>query len=723
MKRIIIVFLSVLLSISGVRADEGMWLPMFLKSMNFKEMQEKGLKLTPEQIYSVNNSSLKDAIVGLGRPGWNGAFNFCTGEIISKEGLFLTNHHCGYGAIQQLSTDEENYLEEGFWAMERKEEKPAGFVVHILQRMEDVTDAVLEDIDHTTAEAERAKLIASRIDSIKKEAEGDSHYKAIVKPFYKGNEYYMFIYEVFSDVRFVGAPPSSIGKYGGDTDNWMWPRHTGDFSMFRIYADKDNKPAAYSEDNVPYKPKHHLPVSLKGVEKEDYAMIFGFPGSTDRFLTSYGVKLATDKDQPARVKIRRKKLDMYEEKMNTDPSVKLKYASKHSGVSNYWKYFKGQTAGLKRLNVYEQKKKQEEAFRDWVSKDKKRKEKYDSVFTIYENAYETLNKYQLSRIFLTEAIFGIEIIGFSRSFGSLKAVLQKKDAPEEAVIKMTEALRAQAKDYFKDYVQSIDKNVMREMLKMYYEELPVELQSPWFREYVEKNKGDFQRIADKVFDKSILASEERVMDFLDKPKAKKLEKDPAIMIADKLLEHYRNNHQGPLRMANKSMEKAQRLYVDGLRKMNPDKKFAPDANSTMRVTYGQVLDYFPRDAVYYNFYTTLDGVMEKEDPRSQEFKVHPKLKELWKAKDYGRYGKDGELTVCFISNNDITGGNSGSPVINGKGELIGTAFDGNWEAMSGDIAFEPDLQRTISVDIRYTLFIVDKFAGAGHLIEEMTIVE
>lgn len=723
MKRILIVFLSIVISLNGLRADEGMWLPMFLKSMNFKEMQEMGLKLTPEQIYSINNSSIKDAIVGLGQPGWDGAFNFCTGEIISKEGLFLTNHHCGYGAIQALSTDEENYLEDGFWAMTKEQEKPAGFVVHILQRMEDVTPAVLDGIDDNTSESDRTKMIRSRVDSIKKAAEGDSHYKAVIKPFYKGNEFYMFIYEVFQDVRFVGAPPSSIGKYGGDTDNWMWPRHTGDFSMFRIYADKDNKPAAYSKENVPYKPKHHLPVSIKGVEKDDYAMIFGFPGSTDRYLTSYGVKLATDKDQPARVKIRRKKLDLYEEQMNVDPSVKLKYASKHSGVSNYWKYFKGQTAGLKRLKVYDQKKAQEKKFMDWANADKKRKEKYDSVFTIYESAYSTLDQYQLSNTYLSEAIIGVEIFKFSRSFNSLKAVLSKKDAPEEQIIKMTEGLRAQAEAHFKDYVQSIDRKVLAAMLKMYYEELPVELQSPWFREYVEKNKGDFNRISDRVFDKSVLASKESVMDFLDNPKAKTLEKDPAMMITEKLIAHYRDNHAGPLRMANKQMEKAQRLYVDGLRKMNPDKSYAPDANSTMRVTYGQVLDYFPRDAVYYNFYTTLDGVMEKEDPSNPEFNVHPRLKELWKKKDYGRYGKEGDLVVCFISNNDITGGNSGSPVINGNGELIGTAFDGNWEAMSGDIAFEPDLQRTISVDIRYTLFIIDKFAGAGHLIEEMTIVE
>lgn len=696
---------------------------MFLKSMNFKKMQEKGLKLTPEQIYSINNSSIKDAIVGLGQPGWDGAFNFCTGEIISKEGLFLTNHHCGYGSIQQLSSDENNYLRDGFWAMDREKELPAGFVVHILQRMDDVSKAVLEDIDDSMSDTERGKLIRSRVDSIKKAVEGDSHYKAVIKPFFKGNEYYMFIYEVFQDVRFVGAPPSSIGKFGGDTDNWMWPRHTGDFSMFRIYADKDNKPAAYSKDNVPYKPKHHLPVSIKGVEKDDYAMIFGFPGSTDRFLTSHGVKLATDIDQPARVMIRRKKLDLYEEQMNTDASVKLKYASKHSGVSNYWKYFKGQTAGLKRLKVYEQKKAQEEDFMKWVNADSKRKTKYDSVFTIYENAYEVLSKYQLSNTFLSEAIIGVEILKFSRSFNGLKAALESKTVPEEKIVGMTEGLRGQAKAHFKDYVQSIDRKVLAAMLKMYYEELPAELQSPWFREYVEKNKMDFNSISDKVFAKSVLATEESVMEFLDNPKAKTLAKDPAVMLMSKMIEHYSKNHRVAIGAANKSLAKARRLYVGGLRVMNPDKSYAPDANSTMRVTYGQVLDYFPRDAVYYNFYTTLDGVMEKEDPTNPEFEVDPKLKELWKKKDYGRYGKDGKLVVCFISNNDITGGNSGSPVINGNGELIGTAFDGNWEAMSGDIAFEPDLQRTISVDIRYTLFIVDKFAGAGHLIEEMTIVE
>jgi len=485
-------------------AGEGMWLPMLMKKLNFQEMQEKGLKLTPEDIYDINNASIKDAVVGLGRPEWQAQFNFCTGEIISGKGLFLTNHHCGFSAIQALSTNENNYLENGYWAMSNDEEKPAGFSVSILQMMDDVSAIVLEGIDYNTSEEDRGKLIKQRMDSLKKEAEKDSLITAVVKPFFKGNEYYIFHYKVYEDVRFVGAPPSSIGKYGGDTDNWMWPRHTGDFSMFRIYADKNNNPTAYSEDNVPYVPKHFLPISLKGVSKEDYAMIFGFPGSTDRFLTSYGVKLATDVDQPARVKIRRKKLDLYEEQMRINPETKLKYAAKHSGVSNYWKYFKGQTAGLNRLHVYDKKKAEEDAFGKWVNETDSRKQIYGSVISDYDNAYAEKTKYQLAGTYIREAIYGIEILAYSRSFNGLEKVLSAEEVDENKLNSTVDGLKSGAEKHFKNYVKEIDINVMAAMLEYYHEDLPEEQQSQYLIDLVDKNKHDFVKITDGVFKKTIL---------------------------------------------------------------------------------------------------------------------------------------------------------------------------------------------------------------------------
>ena len=717
-----IVLSAVILSLLSfnVKAGEGMWIPMLLKKINYDEMKEMGLQLTPEQLYSVNHSSIKDAVISLGNP----ARNFCTGEIISSKGLFLTNHHCGYSSVQSLSTTEHNYLEDGYWARKLEDEMPADFSINILQRMDDVTAVVLKGINYNTPEDEREKLVAMRMDSLKKAAEEkDTMITAVVKEFFSGNEYYIFHFLVFSDIRFVGAPPSSVGKYGGDTDNWMWPRHTGDFSMFRIYADKNNNPAPYSKDNVPYTPKHYLPVSIKGVKKDDFAMIFGFPGSTDRFLTSYGVKLATDMNQPARVKIRRKKLDLYEEGMEKDEATKLAYSAKHAQVSNYWKYFIGQTAGLKRLKIYEKKKAEEEEFMNWVNADAGRKEIYGNVMKDFGSAYATLSKYDLVATYLGEAVYGTEILAYSRSFAALDGLLSAEEVNDDQVAAMTASLKSAAEGHFKDYNAEIDKNVLKAMLEMYHEDLPESQQPKMLIDLVHKNKHDFGKIADAVFDKSIFVSKERVDAFLEKVNLKKLQNDPAYSLISAIRSYYFEKIVPELRPTYEKLATAQRLFIDGLRKEHPDKKYYPNANSTMRVTYGKVLDYYPKDAVYYNYVTTLEGVMEKEDPSNPEFIVPEKLKELYEKKDYGRYGENGKLVVNFLTTNDITGGNSGSPVINGNGELIGTAFDGNWEAMSGDIAFEPDLQRTISVDIRYTLFIIDKYAGATNLIEEMTIVE
>ena len=702
------------------KADEGMWLPMFIKRLNYTDMQKAGLKLTPEEIYSVNNSSLKDAILGLGSPGRN----FCTGEIISKEGLFLTNHHCGYGTIQENSTIEHNYLKDGFWAMKRTEEIPAGFSVSILDHMEDVTSLVMEVMTDEMSESERAKAAKPIIDSLKKaNSNDDKNLSAVVKSFFHGNEYYMFVYKVYSDIRLVGAPPSSIGKYGGDTDNWMWPRHTGDFCMFRIYTGKDNEPAKYSEDNTPFKPKHHLPVNIKGTQEGDYAMIMGFPGSTDRFLSSYGVKMATDLEQPARVDIRRAKLDMYEIGMNADEATRIKYASKHAQVSNYWKYFIGQTKGLKRLKVYEKKKAQEDELMAWVAKDESRKAKYGEITNLWESGYKDLSAVKMANVYIGEALFGTEILPFSFGFSSLLPILKAEEPDAKKLDASIQRLKGASDEFFKDYDAIIDQNVLSQMMRMYYENLDKALLPENFVALADKNKQDFDKMAATIFKKSIFTNAESVASFLDKPSAKSIEKDPAYQLFNMFYSDYMARHKGAMTEPNEKIARATRLFVAALREMNADKSYAPDANSTLRLTYGNVLPYDGKDAVSYKYYTTAEGILEKYVPGDLEFDLPENLIKLIEDKDYGRYGKDRELRVCFLSNNDITGGNSGSPVINAEGHLIGTAFDGNWEAMSGDIAFETELQRTISVDIRYTLFIVDKFAGAGHLVDEMTVIE
>ena len=717
MKKILIVLLGLIIASPSVKADEGMWLPLFVKRLNYVDMQKQGLQLTPEEIYSVNNSSLKDAIVRLGR-------GFCTGEIISDQGLMLTNHHCGFGVIQEQSTEENNYLDDGFWAMTKEEELPAGFSVSFLQRIEDVSDIINQHLNEEMSLDERNKVIKMHADSLEKLAKGETNFDVEVKSFYNGNEFYLFVYETFQDVRLVGAPPSSIGKYGGDTDNWMWPRHTGDFTLFRVYADKDNKPAAYSKDNVPYKPKHSLPISLKGVSQGDFSMIFGYPGSTDRYLTSAGIQYELEVRQPSYVKLRRDVLDIYEQEMAMSDKVRLQYASKHASISNYWKYFKGQQAGLKRLHVYDKKKAIEDDLQAWIDKDEERKKLYSGVLEGFESSYQNLRDVNKVIIYLSEAIFRIEAVRFSRQFDGLKSQLEAEEVDQEKVDKTVEALKGMLDDHFADYSKAIDKQVFAAMLEAYYTDLPKENQPEYVVEMVQKYKMNYEKMAEDFFKKSIFDSKEAVASFLEKPSAKTIAKDPMYQLMNSAYTHYKETIAPAAKEEAEKLQRSERLFVKGLRAMNKDKAYAPDANSTMRFTYGQVKDYYPRDAVKYNYITTAQGILEKEDPNNPEFVVPEKLKTLIQKKDYGQYANaEGELVVNFITNNDITGGNSGSPMINGKGELIGTAFDGNWEAMSGDIAFETELQRTIGVDIRYTLFIIDKFAGAGHLIKEMKLVK
>lgn len=705
-----------------VKADEGMWLPMLLGEATYKNMVECGIKLTPEQIYSANNSSLKDAIVALGG-------GFCTGEIISDQGLMMTNHHCGFGTIQANSSTENDYLTDGFWAMTKEQEIPADFGVWFLNDISDVTDQVLEGVEDGMDEGERNSIIRKNMSALKttaSEGKNKDDFAVQVKSFYYGNLYYMFTYNIFNDVRLVGAPPSSIGKFGGDTDNWMWPRHTGDFTMFRVYADKENKPSSYSQDNKPLRPKHSLPVSIAGVQDGDYAMIMGYPGSTDRFLTSWGVKQAVDVEQPARVKIRGIKLDIMDQEMSKSQKVRIQYASKYARVSNYWKYFIGQSEQLVKNKVFDKKQKIENSFSAWYKSNGLDKT-YSESLPLIENALKNSSKYTIPKVYFQEAVVGSELILFMLRNLSPRTPLFKALNSGEGVEDAKDNLLKVAESFYKDYNATIDENTLAAILSLYADDVPKEFQPELLISLNDKYKGDFKKFASNYFKKSPFKSYDLFKAWLtsDKLSVKMIEKDLVYQLKNEFLDVYRSKVITPSSNFDSDYKKGMRLFVDGLQKMGMNK--ASDANSTMRFTYGNVLPYDPADAVHYDFYTTLEGVMQKEvitKDKNHEFYVPQRLKDLYNAKDFGPYARkeDGKLPVGFLSNNDITGGNSGSPVINSHGELIGTAFDGNWEAMSGDIYFEPNIQRTISVDIRYSLFIIDKYAGAKHLIDEMNII-
>jgi hypothetical protein len=699
-----------------VRADEGMWLPLFIERLNYVDMQREGLHLTAAEIYSVNHSSLKDAIIIFGRG--------CTGEIVSGEGLVLTNHHCGYDEIQSHSTVEKDYLTDGFWATKHSEELPnAGLTARFLVSIADVTQAVLGTVKENMSETEREANIKEISKKLEFSATRDNQYEARVASFFNGNEYYLFCYETYKDVRLVGAPPSSIGRFGADTDNWMWPRHKCDFSMFRIYTSPDGKPAEYSTSNIPLKSKTFLPVSIKGVKEDDFAMILGYPGSTDRFLTSYGVEMALEKTNPSIVKIRTKKLEIIKTDMDANDAIRIQYAAKYASSSNYWKYYIGQSKGLKKLNVIEEKRKIESQFADWVNGNMGRTLKYRDALLNISNAYETLSAVELATRYNAEAINrGCEIISYSRSFNNLADELANTAADKKGMSSITEKLKTAAVKYFKDYNAPTDEKLLSAMLQLFYQDVQVKNQPLLLAEINKKYKGDFTGYSKKVFKESIFTSRERVDKFLQNPSLKVIKKDPAFLLM-KAFSANATRIDSLSKASSNLLSKGRRIFVAGLREMMPDKKFYPDANGTMRLTYGKVMGYYPSDAVHYDFVTHLSGLMAKEDSTNEEFIVPAKLKKLYRDKDFGRYGSNGDLVTCFLTDNDITGGNSGSPVLNADGELIGLAFDGNWEAMSGNIAFEPELQRTVCVDIRYVLFVIDKYAGATNLINEMTIRE
>jgi len=715
MKKLLIIITVILLGQNNVRADEGMWLPMFIDRLNYVDMQKMGLKLTAEEIYSVNNSSIKDAVIIFGRG--------CTGEIISEQGLILTNHHCGYGAIQSKSTVEKDYLTDGFWAMNFREELPIpDLTVKFLIRIEDVTDKILSELKSVTNEKMRAAKIEKLSEEIQKKATEGTGYDAVVKSFFEGNEYYLIVYQTYKDVRLVGAPPSSIGRFGADTDNWMWPRHKADFSLFRVYTAPDGSPAEYSEKNIPMKPKHSLPVSIKGVKNGDFTMILGYPGTTERYLTSFGIEMYVNQSYPARIKAREKKLEIMREDMDASPEVRIKYSSKYASISNYWKNFIGTVKALNRLKVADKKRILEKQFEGWVAADNTRNEKYGKVLPTIKEAYAELQKTNLARIYFSESITGCEALNFSRRFNSLLTLLKEKPVNTDKLKTKTNELRSSAEKFYKDYNKATDVRITAAMLKMYYENVPKEQQPAYFLKLAAKYKFDFDKLSTYIFSKTIFGDQGSLNNFLNAPNAKVLEADIMLILINAFADKY-FEADDLWNIANEKLTEAKRLLVAGMREMMPQQKFYPDANQTMRLTYGKVQDYFPADAVHYNYYTTLDGVMQKEDSSNWEFVVPERLKELYNTKDFGIYAENGKMQVNFISNTDITGGNSGSPVLDANGNLVGLAFDGNWEAMSGNICFEPELQRTINVDIRYVLFIIDKYAGAKNLISEMKIIQ
>ena len=718
MKYLISLLLSIFLSFSLI-ADEGMWLPQLLKSLNEKDMIERGLKLTADDIYDINNSSLKDAIVSLNGGG-------CTAEMISSNGLMLTNHHCAFGSIQTHSTLENDYLKDGFWAMSNAEElKNDDVTATFLISIEDVSERINSFLNNQMSEDERRAKIAEISKVISKEVSDSTNYSANVKSYFGGNDFYLLIYETFKDVRLVGAPPSSIGKFGGDTDNWMWPRHTGDFSLYRVYMAPDGSPASYDLENIPYKPKHHLPIQLEGVENEDYTMIMGYPGRTNRYLTSFGISEALEISNPTTVDIRTEKLAVIKDGMDANKRVKIQYASKYASTSNYWKYYIGQSKSLKAMKVFDKKKDIENAFEEWVeSGDSSVQEKYGNVLEMIESAYNKNKRIALNRTYLNEAVFqGSEILYFSYMMKNRIASLPKDKKERLTSIRKLKRL---AKDFYKNYNASVDEKLLSSMLSMYYYNVPKNQHAPVFKKIENQMLGfkklDFDFYAQNVFKRSVFSSKEKCMEFLQNPTLSRVSRDLAFTTMNSIYDKYMKEIYPTRKSVRAALSKGNRLFMSGLREMDTSKSFYPDANSTMRVTYGSIGDYSPGNAMHYDYFTTIDGIIEKEDETNEEFIVPEKLKELYKMSDYGRYAdKNGDLRINFISSNDITGGNSGSPVMNAWGELIGTAFDGNWESMSGDIAFENKIQRTISVDIRYILFIIDKYANASYLIDEMTI--
>ena len=710
MKRLFLL-LTFMVSFVQMRADEGMWLMMLIKRLNGVDMQKEGLHLTPEEIYSVNNSSMKDAILQFG--------GGCTAEIVSPQGLIFTNHHCGYGAIAAASTPEKDYLTNGFWAKNNGEEiNSKGLSVRFFVRMDDATKRITSKLNNDMSADQRKAIIDAEIKAIQSENSENGKYTVVVKDFFKGNEFYYFVFQDFKDVRLVGTPPSSIGKYGGDTDNWEWPRHTGDFSVFRVYADKNGNPAEYSTNNVPLKPKHHLPISLKGNKPGDFAMIVGYPGTTNRYLTSFGIEQMVSKDYPAWVEASKTAMDVMKKHMDKDDATRLAYASNYASVANYWKNRAGTIEAVYKNGTIGDKKEVEKKYQQWAEK-AENKAVYGNVLANTDAYYKQISNRNIEKNYGAQFQRNAKYIRNSFQIGDALTSYMKQDASAQAAMKPK--LEAAVKQAYEGFNTQLEAEMLSQMASLYQSKVAADVASATVKSV---NASELANIAQS----SIFADAASVINFLNNPSAEKLANDKlykfvAGYIGDNkvLAEKYAKTDEG--------FQKDSRLFMDGLMKAMPEKKFYPDANSTIRLTYGKI-ETLPKRAdrdytgIKQNYYTTMEGMIKKYKKGDEEFDLPQGLLDLYKKKDYGMYkDKDGQLHVNFLSNNDITGGNSGSPIIDGYGRLIGLAFDGNSEALSGDIVFEPKLQRTINVDVRYVLWVIDKFAGAKNLISELTLVK
>lgn len=711
MKKFILSFLLAAF-ILPVQANEGMWFLMHIERLNYRDMQKMGLQLTPEEIYSINNASLKDAIVQFNRG--------CTAEIISDSGLVLTNHHCGYSQIAELSTAENDYLTNGFWAGNNAEElKPKKLSVRFFVRMDDVSKRILNLVNDTMTEAEREATINHEIAKIEQENNEGGKFTVSVKSFYQGNEFYYFVYQDYNDVRLVGTPPASIGKFGGDTDNWEWPRHTGDFSLFRVYADKDGNPAEYSKDNVPLKPKHHLTTSIKGFEENDFAMILGYPGRTNRWMPAGGIEQNVEYAYPAWVEASKTSMDVMKKYMDKDQQVKLDYASSYASTANYWKNRQGMIDALKQHKTAESKRNDEKAFQKWASK--KGNEKYADVIPVINEYYKKTNEISAHNNYLGLLVRTRMASIPYRLGNAIDYYLQQNEAKQAEV---KPQLDAEINDLYEGLYLPLEKDVLAAQLKLY--STKAKNIAPMVAQVAEANnktEAGWNTYINTAFQNSIFESKEKLEAFMANPNAEVLKNDPLFQLSSDLLTRYRYKSDEEKKLDD-NFEHAYRLMVQGMRLQNPDEKYYPDANSTLRLTYGKViaLPADKRNDATKNYYTTLKGTVAKYQPGDAEFDMPKELIALYEKKDFGQYAdKDGYLPVNFLTDNDITGGNSGSPVLNGKGELIGLAFDGNIEAMAGDVIFDDQLQRTINVDIRYVLFLIDKFAGASHIIDELTL--
>jgi hypothetical protein len=720
MKKILV---TVALAVSLVRsyADEGMWLPLLLGQQAYNDMVKRGLKLTKEQLYSINKASIKDAIIIFG--------GFCTGEIVSNEGLIFTNHHCGYDAVASASSVTNNYLKNGFWAKSKTEEIPSpGLYAEFLTKIEDVTKEVLDSVQGLTG-IDRVSRVTAVTNAINKRYSDEAtNTVARVSALFKGNQYLVFVYRRYSDIRLAGVPPESIGKYGGDTDNWEWPRHTGDFSIFRVYMSKDGKPAAYSPENVPLKPKYFLPVSIKGIKDGDYAMTYGFPGSTNRYETSYGIKQKIDIDNPTLVKLRDMRLKYMFEEMKKDPAIKLQLAGDYASIANYWKFFDGESKQLIKFNVYDQKKAAEAKFQTWANG----KPEYENIFKEWAAAYEAWRPFSKHRMYINEGIFGSPLLGFAASLQQVENAIVKKGGTTD-IKKALEAAKEARAEMLKNENKVSDQNIVAAVLRMYYNDIDKGQHPIGFYESIKSNYGDlndentYKKYAASVFANTMILDENKWNAFNSNPDATVLQADPAYAIASAFLKNWQGKFMPNYQQFTVKNNEFGRLYLKGIMQMDTvkAKKMYPDATFTMRVSFGNVKSYNPRDAVRYDYVTTMKGILEKYKPGDYEFDLPEKLLELARKKDFGQYidKQRNDLVIGFITTNDITGGNSGSPVIDGSGNLIGLAFDGNYEALSHKISFDPVYNRTICVDVRYVLWCIDKLGGASNLIKELKLVK